>query len=188
MQNLPFNGQVITNDLAINDTSPKLQFGGTETGALYFEFVEIAGTFYQGVQNAAYIKWSNEWILIDQTKPAYALAIVNGTMQQLSNPAGNTPFTSWQTVGNIVGKPQVVGVQSGVVCDGSVSTTVTLSPAFLNATSTVLLSIGANYTGTDNAVIVPRLAAAPTKSAFSVIVSGGQTGTTVDLHYLAFGS
>lgn len=188
MQNLPFNGTVVTNDLAVTDTYPKIQLSGTESGALYFEFVEIAGTLYQGVQNAAYIKWSNEWILIDPTKPAYALAIINGTMTQLTNPAGNTPFTTWQTVGNVVGKPQVVGIQTGAVCDGSAPTTVSLSPAFLNATSTVLLSIGANYTGTDNAVIMARLSAVPTKSSFTAILSGGQTGTTVDLHYLAFGS
>lgn len=188
MQNFPFNGQIFTNDIAVNDTYPKVQFGGSEPGAVYFEDVEVAGTMYQKVQNASYNKWSGKWLLVDPSQPAYAIAIVNGTVQQLSSPAGGTPFSSWQVIGNIAGKPQVIGIQSGVVCDGSASVTVTLSPAFLNATSQVMLSIGANYTGTDNAIIVARLASAPTKSSFTAIVSGGQPGTTVDLHYVAYGS
>jgi hypothetical protein len=87
-----------------------------------------------------------------------------------------------------VGVLSNAGVKTLVPADGSAAVPVALSPGYPNAITVVLLSVGANYTGTDNAVIVARLSAVPTKSSFSVIVSGGQTGTTVDIHYVAMGS
>jgi hypothetical protein len=187
-QNFPFNGVILTNDIAVNDSYPKVQFGGTESGAVYFEDVEVAGTMYQKVQNASYDKWSNSWILVNPALPAFAVSLLNGSMTALTSPAGLTPFAAWQYVGPIVGALTNAGVQKLVPADGSASVTVTLSPGYVNAITVVLLSVGANYTGTDNAVIVARLSAEPTKSSFSVIVSGGQTGTTVDIHYVAIGS
>jgi hypothetical protein len=142
---------------------------------------------YQKVQNASYNKWSNSWILINRTLPAYCISLVNGSMTAFTSPAGVTPFTQWVTVGAIVGSLNNAGVQKLVPADGSAPVTVTLNPGFPNATSVVLLSVGANYTGTDTAVMGVRLSAVPTKLAFSVIVSGGQPGMTVDVHYLAFG-
>jgi hypothetical protein len=186
-QNFPFNGVILTNDIAVNDSYPKVQFGGTESGAVYFEDVEVAGTMYQKVQNASYDKWSNSWLLVNPTLPAFAVSLLNGSMTALTSPAGLTPFTAWQFAGTIVGSLNNAGVQKLVPADGSAPVTVTLNPGFPNATSVVLLSVGANYTGTDTAVMGVRLSAVPTKSAFSVIVSGGQTGMTVDVHYLAFG-
>lgn len=187
-QNFPFNGVILTNDIAVNDSYPKVQFGGTESGAVYFEDVEVAGTMYQKVQNASYDKWSNSWLLVNPTLPAFAVSLLNGSMTALTSPAGLTPFTAWQFAGPIVGVLTNAGVKTLVPADGSEAVPVAISPGYPNAITVVLLSVGANYTGTDNAAIAARLSAAPTKSSFSVIVSGGQTGTTVDIHYVALGT
>lgn len=187
-QNFPYSGQVLTNAIGISDSYPKIQFGGTEPGALYFEDVEVAGVMYQKVQNASYFKWSNSWVLVNPTLPAYAIALVNGTMTAFTSPAGVTPFTQWVTVGAIVGNINNAGVKSTVPADGTAAVAITLTTAFPNTIGPVLLSVGANYTGTDNAALVARLSAVPTKTGFSAIVAGGQSGTTVDLHYVALGT
>lgn len=81
-------------------------------------------------------------------------------------------------------------VQHLVPADGTIAAanTITYAQAFANGTSVVNLSVGANYTGSDNAAISVRLNAVPTATGFQIIADGGQPGTTVDIHWEAYGT
>lgn len=81
-----------------------------------------------------------------------------------------------------------VGVVPACKCDGSQIYTVDVVPAFVEQCINVQLSIGANYTGSDNAAIMPRLTSEPGLGSFSFIVNGGQSGTSVDVHYRVLGT
>jgi hypothetical protein len=98
--NYPFvgNAQTFLNDFAINNQNPGMEYGGTETGALYYEDREINGAMYR-VQNATYNKIAGAWVLINPALPAYGQALLpNGTTEFLSSPAGTSPITSWTVV------------------------------------------------------------------------------------------
>lgn len=114
-QNFPYNGQILNNDIAISENNPGLQFNGTETNGVYFENREVAGTFYLA-QNASYNTFSGQWVLVDSTKPAYAISTKNGTTQYLYSPAGTTPFSSWTAY---AGVSSGIGVPTATLPAGS---------------------------------------------------------------------
>lgn len=129
-QNFPFNGTVLTNNMGINGANPKMQLGGTEPGALYYETVEVAGTYYI-VQNAAYNTFASVWVQTDVTKASFATAYFGGLMSFLTVPAGTPAFASWNTAtgtsftGNLAGN--VVGNVTGNVTGNLSGATVTLT-------------------------------------------------------------
>lgn len=74
------------------------------------------------------------------------------------------------------------GVTAAVLADGTGSVTVTFAPAFSTAIVSAPMPGVSDYSGTDNAVITPRITAySPTSITWTV--GGGQSGSTVKLHY-----
>lgn len=167
MNNFPFNGQVFTNDIAVNDSTPKVQWGGTELGALYFEDVEVAGTMYQKVQNAAYNKWANAWVLVDPTKAAYAIANTNGVLTFLSSPIGVTPFTAWQSANG-----GLTTAKFAVDSSGNITTPGNVSAQNLNASGALAVTgnatVGGNETVTGNVTAANVTASAAVNAASSM--------------------
>lgn len=70
--------------------------------------------------------------------------------------------------------------------DGSVTATVTYSPAFGTATDVIRGIVFVNYTGTDFATLVYKISNV-TQNGFTIEVGGGQSGTQVDVHYSVIG-
>lgn len=75
-----------------------------------------------------------------------------------------------------------------VPADGN-SQAITFSSPFPNAVGSIRFGLE-NYSGTDNAALsCPRIVTGTkTTSGFTVIVGGGQSGSTVTLHYEASGN
>lgn len=77
-------------------------------------------------------------------------------------------------------------VVTGVPADGSAAATVTYATPFASATDVVRGIVLANYSGSDNAALGFRVDTI-TASGFHVTVYGGQSGSTVAVHYSAIG-
>lgn len=93
--------------------------------------------------------------------------------------------------GTITASPFVPGggnftTQTGVLADGS-QTTVTFPTAFPNSCIGVLCT-PMNYSGSDNAILVPNVIGNPTKTGFTVMVGGGQSASTCTLIYFPVGT
>jgi hypothetical protein len=73
-----------------------------------------------------------------------------------------------------------------VPADGA-NTTFTFDTPFTNTIGTVTFTVW-NYSGSDNAALVYRGVGTPSKSGFTITVGGGQTGSTVSVHYRASGT
>lgn len=73
-----------------------------------------------------------------------------------------------------------------VTADGSATATVTYAPAFNNATDVIRGIVFVNYTGTDFATLVYQISNV-TQTGFNIEVTGGQSGTHVDVHYSVIG-
>lgn len=65
-------------------------------------------------------------------------------------------------------------------------TVITYSSAFATATDVIRGLVFANYTGTDFPALSYKISNL-TKNGFSILVSGGQTGSTVDVHFSVIG-
>ena len=68
----------------------------------------------------------------------------------------------------------------------STPTTVTYDKPFDSATTVISGIVFVNYSGSDFPVFTYKISNV-TKSGFSILVGGGQSGSTVDLHYRAIG-
>lgn len=72
---------------------------------------------------------------------------------------------------------------ANVPADGSAATPITFPVAFTSSVGAVTFGIS-NYNGSDNASIgVPLIQGNPSLTGFTVMVSGGSSGSTVTLHY-----
>jgi hypothetical protein len=80
------------------------------------------------------------------------------------------------------------GVLTGVTfaSDGSATATVTYSTPFATATDVVRGIVLANYSGSDNGFLSYRIGSI-TASGFTLYLGGGQSGSTVAVHYSAIG-
>lgn len=185
-QNYPYSGQQFTNNILITGPNPKIAFGGTETGALYFETVEVAGTIYFSVQNASFNEWAQQWVLVNPGLPAFALAIINGTLTTLKQNAFVTPFTTWINEGSATGQPQTSGSVTTVAADGSAPSNVTYSTSFQTSTNQVLLTIRNNFP--TNNWHLSAVSTNITASGFSIYVTGGPSGSTVQVDWFALGT
>lgn len=76
--------------------------------------------------------------------------------------------------------------QTGVLADGT-QTPITFLNAFPNSCIGVLCT-PSNYSGSDNAVLIPNVVGNPTKTGFTVTVGGGQSGSTCTLTYFPIGT
>lgn len=82
------------------------------------------------------------------------------------------------------------GVLQAIAADGSVNNGVfliTFSPAFPSSVGVATLTV-ANYNGSDNDVIFARIKGTPAINQMQVIVNGGTSGKTLDLHWRVTGS
>lgn len=85
-----------------------------------------------------------------------------------------------------VGTPQT---QTGVKADGSAAVAVTFTTSFPTACIALLWGGVRAYTGTDDAVLIPReVNGSRTATGFQLVVEGGQPGTTCSVDFLPFGN
>lgn len=129
---MSFIGNPNLQNIGINKKYPAVQFGGTETGSQAFEDREIAGALYRA-QNATYNEYTNQWLLVDATKPAIAFVInANGTVQILKAPAGTSPFT-WaisNDISSTLGAPAFNVKNYGAKGDGVTDDTAAIQSAY----------------------------------------------------------
>lgn len=188
-QNIPFSGPFTTNDLGVYEAFPAIQFQGTETGAIYYEDREVAGTIYR-VQNATFNQWAQKWMAVNPNLPSYGFAITpTGAFQFVSQPAGTPPWSAW-TVGwhierTATGSLPQVGTVNSVFADGR-TTAVTFAASFATSCSGVVVTVN-NGTGSGSYAISAQVDHV-TATGFNVYVTGGPPNSTVSITYLATGS
>lgn len=129
-QNYPFPNSFPTfyTDLGVNAQNPAIGYGGTETGALYFEDREVNGVMYR-VQNATWNKVAQKWLLVDNTKAAYAFTFGTGVVQILNSPAGVSPFTVWTQLSTFSSPGTYNVVSYGAKGNGTVDDSVAIQAA-----------------------------------------------------------
>lgn len=114
-------------------------------------------------------------------------------LPNILNPAGlNDTAVARECSGAIQATPFIFGgvnlaTQTGVLADGSLAKTISFVSPFPSAATQVLYGLR-DYSGSDNASLSARVVTnSLTQSGFSIIVSGGQSASTVSLDYLPFG-
>lgn len=90
---------------------------------------------------------------------------------------------------NLLPQTQRTATIASVPADASqapAGTQITFATAFPTACTGVNVTIQ-NYSGSDNAALNYQIVGTPTTSGFSIIVGGGQPGSTVSIFYEAIG-
>lgn len=184
----PSNG-VFNSDINIDKNFPAVEFTGTEPNAIYQEVREVSGDFYLQVSNATYN--GTNWVCKDTSLPAYAIRRKSaGSVEFVKSPAtiGNITWTVAFTidVNGIPSNPNDVDGSVSAAADSSATVPVTFLTPFPTAcTSVELTPMVGSFSGQALSAV---LVGAPTKTGFTLAVSGGDIGTTCTVYWRAKGN